>query len=139
MRGGCGHRSSKPRAIQHGAPCNTLPLYPPTQCSAAFAPLLSVIPVFENRRPVLVFGEPGLEKDNIAVLIHFSSPQHDRPMVHTCPCRGHARLAAAACDTAPEAEPLYHTVCDGNDVAVYGMPVFLDSPCASLPLSAAQP
>ena len=36
-----------------------------------------------HRRPVLVFGEPGLEKDNIAILIHFSSPQHDRPMVHT--------------------------------------------------------
>lgn len=29
----------------------------------------------EDRRPVLIFGEPGLEKDNTAALIHFSSPQ----------------------------------------------------------------
>ena len=27
-----------------------------------------------------MFGEPGLEKDNIAALIHFSSPDHRRPM-----------------------------------------------------------
>jgi transcriptional regulator with AAA-type ATPase domain/NAD-dependent dihydropyrimidine dehydrogenase PreA subunit len=27
----------------------------------------------ENRYPVLIFGEPGLEKDNIAALIHYSS------------------------------------------------------------------
>ena len=30
---------------------------------------------------MLVFGEPGLEKDNIASLIHFSSPHCSRPMV----------------------------------------------------------
>lgn len=28
----------------------------------------------DSRAPVLIFGEPGLEKDNIAALIHFSSP-----------------------------------------------------------------
>ena len=28
----------------------------------------------EDRKSVLIFGEPGLEKDNIASLIHFSSP-----------------------------------------------------------------
>lgn len=28
-----------------------------------------------------MFGEPGLEKDNIAALVHFSSPEHGRPMV----------------------------------------------------------
>ncbi|KAG2445993.1 hypothetical protein HXX76_000596 [Chlamydomonas incerta] len=27
-----------------------------------------------SRRPVLVFGEPGLEKSNIAALVHFNSP-----------------------------------------------------------------
>ncbi len=27
----------------------------------------------ENREPVIIFGEPGLEKDNIAALIHFGS------------------------------------------------------------------
>ena len=33
------------------------------------------------RRPVLIFGEPGLEKDNVAALIHFGSPDHKSPMV----------------------------------------------------------
>lgn len=33
------------------------------------------------RAPVLIFGEPGLEKDNIAALIHFGGPDHDKPMV----------------------------------------------------------
>ncbi|AOY79619.1 sigma 54-interacting transcriptional regulator [Moorena producens JHB] len=28
----------------------------------------------ENRESVIIFGEPGLEKDNIGALIHFSSP-----------------------------------------------------------------
>lgn len=30
---------------------------------------------------MLIFGEPGLEKDNVAALIHFGSPEHDKPMV----------------------------------------------------------
>lgn len=34
-----------------------------------------------DRRPVLVFGEPGLEKDNTAALIHFSSPQRREPII----------------------------------------------------------
>lgn len=34
-----------------------------------------------DRDPVLVFGEPGLEKDNIAALIHYGSPQRREPMV----------------------------------------------------------
>ena len=35
----------------------------------------------EDRRPVLIFGEPGLEKDNTAALIHFSSPQRREPII----------------------------------------------------------
>lgn len=35
----------------------------------------------EDRRSVLIFGEPGLEKDNIAALIHFSSSQRRQPMI----------------------------------------------------------
>ncbi|MFB2972124.1 sigma 54-interacting transcriptional regulator [Aerosakkonema sp. BLCC-F183] len=35
----------------------------------------------EDRRSVLIFGEPGLEKDNIAALIHFSSLQRRQPMI----------------------------------------------------------
>lgn len=35
----------------------------------------------EDRQSVLVFGEPGLEKDNIAALIHFSSSQRRQPII----------------------------------------------------------
>lgn len=35
----------------------------------------------EDGTSVLIFGEPGLEKDNIAALIHFSSPQRQEPMI----------------------------------------------------------
>ncbi len=35
----------------------------------------------EHRDPVLVFGEPGLEKDNICALIHFSSPYRRQPLI----------------------------------------------------------
>ncbi|MFQ3613800.1 MAG: sigma 54-interacting transcriptional regulator, partial [Cyanobacteriota bacterium] len=31
--------------------------------------------------PILIFGEPGLEKDNIAALIHFGSPYRRQPMI----------------------------------------------------------
>lgn len=34
-----------------------------------------------DRKSVLVFGEPGLEKDNIASLIHFGSPQRRKPII----------------------------------------------------------
>lgn len=34
-----------------------------------------------DRRPVLIFGEPGLGKDNTAALIHFGSPDRREPMV----------------------------------------------------------
>ncbi|PSC70095.1 ATPase AAA [Micractinium conductrix] len=34
-----------------------------------------------SRRPVLIFGEPGLEKDNLAALIHFGSRNHAAPFV----------------------------------------------------------
>ncbi len=34
-----------------------------------------------SRASVLVFGEPGLEKDNITALIHFSSPWRREPMI----------------------------------------------------------
>jgi hypothetical protein len=34
-----------------------------------------------NRKPVIFFGEPGLNKDNMAALCHFGSPQGKRRMV----------------------------------------------------------
>ncbi len=34
-----------------------------------------------DRRPVLIFGEPGLEKDNTAALIHFSCPNRREPVI----------------------------------------------------------
>ena len=35
----------------------------------------------QDRRSVLIFGEPGLEKDNLAALIHFSSDRRREPMI----------------------------------------------------------
>ncbi len=35
----------------------------------------------EDTRPVLIFGEPGLEKDNTAALIHFGSPKRREPII----------------------------------------------------------
>ena len=46
---------------------------------------------------MLVFGEPGLEKDNIAVLIHFSSPQHERPMVQILSLSSYALASVTSC------------------------------------------
>lgn len=34
-----------------------------------------------DRKSVEIFGEPGLEKDNIATLIHFSSPKRREPII----------------------------------------------------------
>lgn len=34
-----------------------------------------------DRRPVLIFGEPGLGKDNIAALIHFGSNNRKEPLI----------------------------------------------------------
>ncbi|MCM1984287.1 cyclic nucleotide-binding domain-containing protein [Lyngbya confervoides] len=34
-----------------------------------------------NRNPIIILGEPGLEKDNIAALIHFSSPFRRSPII----------------------------------------------------------
>ncbi|MEM9808635.1 MAG: sigma 54-interacting transcriptional regulator, partial [Cyanobacteria bacterium P01_D01_bin.56] len=34
-----------------------------------------------QRDPVLIFGEPGLEKDNLAALIHFGSSYKKQPMI----------------------------------------------------------
>lgn len=34
-----------------------------------------------NRQPVLIFGEPGLQKDNLAALIHFSSSFRREPLI----------------------------------------------------------
>ena len=34
-----------------------------------------------SKKSVLIFGEPGLEKDNIATLIHFGSPQRREPII----------------------------------------------------------
>ena len=35
-----------------------------------------------RRKPVYIFGEPGLEKDEIAALIHFGSARRRQPMAH---------------------------------------------------------
>ncbi|MFS8911670.1 sigma 54-interacting transcriptional regulator [Synechococcus sp. H60.3] len=35
----------------------------------------------QSSKPVLIFGEPGLEKDNVAALIHFGSPRRRQPMI----------------------------------------------------------
>ena len=35
----------------------------------------------KDRRPVLIFGEPGLEKDNLAALIHYSSDWRREPVI----------------------------------------------------------
>lgn len=40
-----------------------------------------VIQAAQHRDPVLIFGEPGLEKDNLAALIHFSSPDRRKPII----------------------------------------------------------
>ncbi len=34
-----------------------------------------------DRQPVLIFGEPGLEKDNIAALIHYGSSDRRQPLI----------------------------------------------------------
>jgi transcriptional regulator with AAA-type ATPase domain/NAD-dependent dihydropyrimidine dehydrogenase PreA subunit len=34
-----------------------------------------------DRQPIVIFGEPGLEKDNIAALIHFASRDRKEPLV----------------------------------------------------------
>ena len=34
-----------------------------------------------HRRPVLIFGEPGLEKDNLAALVHFGSKARREPII----------------------------------------------------------
>ena len=49
---------------------------------------------FDTCQSVLVFGEPGLEKDNIAALIHYGSRQRRQPMVKV-DC---ARLQASGAD-----------------------------------------
>jgi len=35
----------------------------------------------DDRRPVLIFGEPGLNKDNAAALIHFGSRDRKQPLI----------------------------------------------------------
>ncbi|MEA5464403.1 cyclic nucleotide-binding domain-containing protein [Leptothoe sp. PORK10 BA2] len=39
------------------------------------------VPGADRRDAVLIFGEPGLEKDNLAALIHFGSPAKKEPMI----------------------------------------------------------
>jgi transcriptional regulator with AAA-type ATPase domain/NAD-dependent dihydropyrimidine dehydrogenase PreA subunit len=34
-----------------------------------------------RRPPMLIFGEPGLNKDNLAALLHFGSPQKRQPLI----------------------------------------------------------
>lgn len=36
---------------------------------------------YDDDRAVLIFGEPGLEKDNIASLIHFGSRRRKQPLI----------------------------------------------------------
>jgi transcriptional regulator with AAA-type ATPase domain/NAD-dependent dihydropyrimidine dehydrogenase PreA subunit len=48
----------------------------------------------DTRQSVLVLGEPGLEKDNIAALIHYGSPQRRQPIVQV----DGARLQASGAD-----------------------------------------
>jgi hypothetical protein len=52
------------------------------------------------RKPCLVFGEPGLQKDNVAALLHFGSPSRTKPLIQValrgcweCLC-----LAVGVCD-----------------------------------------
>jgi hypothetical protein len=48
-----------------------------------------------ERKPVLVFGEPGLNKDNVATLLHFGGPDKFRIMVQVrgaCVCGGEGVL-----------------------------------------------
>lgn len=40
-----------------------------------------IIQATEDRESVLIFGEPGLEKDNLAALIHFSSSDRRSPLI----------------------------------------------------------
>ncbi|MGL5081159.1 MAG: sigma 54-interacting transcriptional regulator, partial [Microcoleaceae cyanobacterium] len=40
-----------------------------------------IIQAAQNQNPVMIFGEPGLEKDNLAALIHFSSSDRRKPMI----------------------------------------------------------
>jgi transcriptional regulator with AAA-type ATPase domain/NAD-dependent dihydropyrimidine dehydrogenase PreA subunit len=40
-----------------------------------------IINAAKDRESVLIFGEPGLEKDNLAALIHFSSPDRRKPLI----------------------------------------------------------
>ncbi|MGG6296265.1 sigma 54-interacting transcriptional regulator [Leptolyngbya sp. AN02str] len=35
----------------------------------------------QDRKPVLIFGEPGLGKDNAAMLVHFGSDRRKQPMI----------------------------------------------------------
>lgn len=46
-----------------------------------------------NRKPVIIFGEPGLEKDNLAALIHFGSPER-RELIIKVDC-GKLQLSGA--------------------------------------------
>lgn len=46
-----------------------------------------------KRGPVMLFGEPGLGKANLAALVHFGSPTRNRPMVQV---RG-GRVGSAPC------------------------------------------
>jgi transcriptional regulator with AAA-type ATPase domain/NAD-dependent dihydropyrimidine dehydrogenase PreA subunit len=40
-----------------------------------------ILEASRDRHSVLIFGEPGLEKDNLAALIHFSSDRRRQPMI----------------------------------------------------------
>ena len=42
---------------------------------------MSTFPIL-CREPVYIFGEPGLEKDELAALIHFGSARRRHPMAH---------------------------------------------------------
>lgn len=52
-------------------------------CLAVSSVLVQVVAAAKDplRRPCLLFGEPGLQKDNLAALVHFGSPDRNKPMV----------------------------------------------------------
>ena len=52
----------------------------PVHCVALVSPVSIWQPIAAGV-PVLIFGEPGLEKNNVASLVHFSSPDHAKPMI----------------------------------------------------------
>jgi hypothetical protein len=70
--GGCApHAAALHAKCQHARMHIAAP-HPPTRPPTIFSC---------RRRPVVILGEPGLGKDNLAALVHFGSPFHAAPFV----------------------------------------------------------